>query len=153
MDKIVQASIDARKNAFISTYNITDNTIIKKIEDLFNKINELGEICNDSVEFETKFASSPLNQEYISLFTEVAASCTPITYETTNNNVKSDEDYIKEEIDSEIRYQADSLSQPIRRELNQKAYDAARDVPVVGNILDAKQKLGFFGRFKKNKDE
>ena len=153
MDKMIQSSIDARKNAFTGAYNITDETIIRKIDDLFSKINELGETCTDQADFETKFASSPLNQEYISLFTEVASSGTPITYESDNSVVKSDEDYIKEEIDSEIRYQADSLSQPTRRELNQKAYDTLRDVPVASNILNAKQKIGFFSRFKKNKDE
>ena len=152
MNDIVKSSIEARRNAFTNAYNITDEALIKKISELFNRINELGESCSDASEFETKFASSQLNQEYMDLFTEVATSSTPIIYESTSS-VKSDEDYIKEEIDSELKYQADSLSQPIRRELNQKAYDKVRDIPVVGNVLDVKQKVGFFSRFKKNKDE
>lgn len=153
MDSIVKSSIDARKNAFTNSYNITDESLIKKIDDLFVRINELGESCKDATEFETAFASSPLNQEYINLFTEIATTSTPITYESNNTDVKSDDDYIKEEIDSELRYQADSLSQPIRRELHQEAYDKARDIPVVGNALDIKQKVGFFSRFKKNNNE
>lgn len=153
MNEIVKNSIETRKQAFTCAYNITDQLLIKKIDDLFNRINELGEGCEDAAEFETKFASSQLNQEYINLFTEVASTSMPISYQNESANTKSDEDYIKEEIDSELRYQTDSLTQPVRREINQKAYDAARDIPVVGNVLDVKQKIGFFSRFKKNKDE
>ena len=153
MNEIVKASIDGRKAAFYSAYNITDESLKNKIEELFNRINTFGEGYTDAGSFEAAFASSPLNQEYIDLFTAVATTSTPITYESSPTDVKSDEDYIKDEINSEIKYQADSLSQPLRRKAYQETYDAARDIPVVGNVLDVKQKIGFFSRFKKNKDE
>ena len=152
MDSIVKSSIDARKSAFTNAYNITDANLLKKIDDLFIKINELGERCLDASAFETAFASSPLNQEYIDLFTEVASSSTPINYES-NNDVKSDEEYLEDEINSELKYQVDSLTQPIKGELYRKAYADARDIPGVGKALDVKQKIGLFSHFKKNTAE
>lgn len=153
MNEIVKASIDGRKAAFYNAYNITDETLKNKIEDLFSRINTFGEDYSDSASFEAAFAFSPFNQEYIDLFTEVATTMAPITYESNTSEVKSDDDYIKDEINSELKYQAESLTQPMRRKAYQETYDAARDIPVVGNVLDAKQKIGFFSRFKKNKDE
>ena len=63
MDSIVKQSIDGRKMAFSSAYELTD-VYKKKIDELFKKIEELGETCKDAMDFETKFMASPLNQEY-----------------------------------------------------------------------------------------
>ena len=72
MDNIVKQSIESRKNAVLAAYKIEDKKYLDKIDNLFNRINELGETCSDSMDFETKLASSPLNQEYIDLFTELS---------------------------------------------------------------------------------
>ncbi len=58
-----------------------------------------------------------------------------------------------DDIKSEVKYQADSLTQPIRHELYQETYDKARDILVVGDALNVKQHIDFFSRFKKKKDE
>ena len=48
----------------------------------------------------------------------------------------------------------DDATRLARRKARQKAYDAARDVPVVGEAMTAKQHMDFFGRFfKRKKDE
>ena len=125
MNEYVKASIDARKNSFYNAYNITDENLKNKIEELFNQIEELGKTCSDASDFEAKFSSIPLNQEYINLFTEVAITSSSVTYES-NTEVQSDNDYVKDEINSELKYQADSLTQDLRRELHQEAYDKVR---------------------------
>ena len=71
MEKIVKASIDGRKSAFFSAYDIKDENLIKEIDELFNRINEFGEGCTDSTQFETAFITSTLNTEYINLFTRL----------------------------------------------------------------------------------
>ena len=153
MNDLVKNSIDSRKNAVFSAYNITDQSIIDKIEDLFKRINEFGEGCTDTMDFETKFAVSPLNQEYIGLFTEIATSCTPIVRQTEERQVKSDEEYRKEEIESEIRYQTRSATEPIRRQIHQETYSAALRTPIVGDIISAKNQIDFFSKFKKKKKD
>ena len=154
MNNLVKSSIDARKNAIFNGYEITEQTILDKIDEVFKKINEFGENCVDSADFETKFASSPLNQEYISLFTEVATNCKQKTIESNDNsNIKTDEEYILEDIESEMIYQVENATQPLRRQITQEAFDEARDIPVVGDILNAKQHIDFFSRFKKKKDK
>ena len=109
------------------------------------------------MDFENKFASSQLNQEYIQLFTEIATKCTPIARQTEGNrHIKSDGEYIMEDIASEIKYQAKNATEPIRRQMRQETYNATRNMPVIGEILEAKQYYDFFSRFKKkknNKDE
>ena len=71
MDKLIKQSIDARKNAFSASYEI-DAEAQKKIDALFVEIEKLGEKCRDVGEFEANFSKSPLNQQYLDLFTEIA---------------------------------------------------------------------------------
>ncbi len=153
MNDLVKTSIDGRKNAIFSAYNVTEQSIIDKINDLFRRINEFGESCVDNMDFETKFATSSLNQEYIGLFTEIATTCTPIVRQVEERQVKSDEEYRKEEIQSEIRYQAREATMPVRRQMHEETLKAARNAPVIGEVLEAKQYMDFFGRFKKKKKE
>lgn len=154
MNDLVKMSIDGRKNAIFSAYNITEQSIKDKIENLFNKINELGESCVDNMDFESKFASSNLNQEYIDLFTEIATKCTQIVRENQGNrHVKSDAEKIVDDVASEIRYQVKDATLPMRRQMRQEAYDKARNTPIIGEIMEAKQYADFFGRFKKKKKD
>ena len=153
MNDIVKMSIDGRKNAFFSAYDIKDESLIKEIDELFNKIYEFGENCSNSTEFETSFATSPLNTEYINLFTKVAQSCPPIVREEVPVNVKSDEEYLKEELESEARYRAREATLPARRIAREAATRAARRTPIVGDVMQAKQTLDLFGKFRKKKDD
>lgn len=154
MNDLVKASIESRKNAVFNAYNITEKNIIEKIDNLFKRINEFGENCTDSMDFESKFASSELNQEYIQLFTEIATSCPQIIRQSEENtNVKSDEEAILEDISSELKYQAKEAVQPIRSKIYQETYDEVRDIPIVGDILNVKQHVDFFSRFRKKKEK
>lgn len=150
MNELVKTSIEARKKAIYNGYKIQDEGLKNKIEELFKRIMEFGEGCKDAGDFEAKFANSPLNQEYIDIFTKVATTCEQIQYDTTPTSpVKSDEEIAKEEVASEIRYQAKEATMPIRRAVRQETYDQARDIPIIGNILSVKQHIDFFSRFKK----
>ena len=62
MNEYVKQSIDGRRMAFSSSYELTD-VYKKKVDELFNRIEELGKECTDAMDFETKFMSSPLNME------------------------------------------------------------------------------------------
>ena len=158
MNESIKISIDARKNAFYNAYNITDNTIKNKIDDLFIRIEELGKTCSDSMNFESKFATSELNQEYINLFTEIATTCSPITYESEERtDIKSDSEYIVDDALSEAKYIAEDISSPLRHQAYQATYDAARDIPVVGQVMEANQYINLFnkvtGKNKKDNEE
>lgn len=155
MDSSIQMSIDARKNAFFNAYEITDQNLLNKIEDLFNRINELGKESSNISDFETSFASSPLNQEYINLFTEVAMNSKPKDL-TSHDYVeeKSTTDIVLDEVSSDLSYALDDMTHPMRREANQKAMDALRDAPVIGDILYAKQNIDMVNKITgKNKEE
>ena len=151
MNDLVKSSIEGRKSAVYNSYNIEEQSIIDKIEDLFRRINEFGENCTDNMDFESKFAVSELNQEYIQLFTEIATTCTPIVREVEERQVQSDE------LESELRYQAKEATLPMRRKMRQEAYDEARDTPIIGDVMNIKQHIDFFSRFgkfrKKKKDD
>ncbi len=138
MDQNIVNSINARKEAFTNAYIIEDQKILKKIDDLFNQINDFGSKCSDVLDFETKFQSSPLNQEYINLFTTIVTTCKPVAFES-NNEVKSNSEYLKDEVVSDLKYAADELARPIRRNIKQKIYDKARDIPGVSEVMMAKQ--------------
>lgn len=153
MNDIVKMSIDGRKTAFYSAYEIKDESLIKEIDELFNKIYEFCEDCKDSMQFETAFATSPLNTEYINLFTKVAQTCPPIVREEAPTNVKSDEEQLKEELESEAKYRMKEATLPARRIAREAATQAARRTPIVGDVMQAKQTLDLFGKFRRKKDD
>ncbi len=156
MNDLVKTSIEGRRNAIFNAYEITDNNLINKIEDLFRRINEFGESCSDNMDFETKFATSELNQEYIEIFTEIVTTCPQKAVQTVENRqVKSDAQYVLEDVESEIKYQVDSATMPMRRQMREEAERTARNAPVIGEIMEAKQYADLFGKIfkKKKKDE
>lgn len=156
MNEYVRMSVDGRKNAVYSAYDIQDEELKRKIEDLFSRIEAFGEGYQDASDFEAQFAASELNQEYISLFTEIATKCTLIVREEQNPDAQSTGEYVADEIKDEIDYQVKEMTMPARRIARQQAYDTARRTPVVGEIMQAKQTADLFGgifRLRKAKKE
>lgn len=137
MDENIKNSVNARKIAFTSAYEI-NNDIEKEINALFEQIENFALTCHDVMDFETKFATSPLNTEYINLFTKIATTCKPITYES-DNDVKSDAEYVKDEVLSDLKYTADEIARPVRRKVKGAIYDKMRDIPVIKDVMLAKQ--------------
>lgn len=154
MDEIVKSSIDGRKQAFFTAYNITDKEITSKIEELFKRIYEFGEECSDASEFEAKFQTSPLNKEYIDMFTLVASKCPANNIQSEPNpTIKSTSEQIADEISSDARYYMNEATMPARRKAREKFESEMRSTPVIGDAMEIKQHMDFFGRFKKKKDE
>lgn len=154
MDSVVKQSIDGRKMAFSSAYELTD-VYKKKVDDLFKKINEFGEKCNDAMDFETKFAASPLNKEYMDLFTEVSQNCKYILPPPVDNpDAKTDAEYYRDEAISDAKYIAKDLTMPARRAAREEFDKKMRDTPL-GAIEQASNTAWVFKRMfgKKNKDE
>ena len=139
MDDIIKQCIDGRMSVF-NNYNITDESILKKIDDLSKKINEFGEGCKDAMEFNDKFMKSPLNDEYNNLVVEVAKS-----------GVKSDMPSAGEVIADTVIDRAKTKIRPSRANLADKRDQALRDIPVVGDVMQARQTMDLLGRFKKKK--
>jgi hypothetical protein len=158
MDKLIKQSIDARKNAFSVSYKV-DAEMQKKIDALFAEIDKLGEKSKDAGEFEAEFQKSPLNQQYLDLFTEIATKCAPNTAAP-----KVDTSGISKTIAGGVAAGVlesaadDALRRvvPTRAAAHQKAYDAARSVPGLGDAIDIAEKtsyaahLGKLFRKKKN---
>ena len=154
MNEYVKQSIDGRKMAFSSAYELTD-AYKKKVDELFTRIEEFGKGCTDAMDFETKFASSPLNTEYTNLFTEVATNCKYILPPPVDRtDVKSDEEYYRDEAISDAKYLAKEATMPARRAAREAFDSKMRDTPL-GDIEQARNTAwlvkGIFG--KKNKDD
>ena len=122
MNDLVKASIDSRKDAIFNAYDIKNQDTINKIEEYFKKVYDFGTNCSDNMDFETKFASSPLNQEYIDLFTLVATSETPKTISSEPTDVKSNGDVIAENAVSDLNYMVDDLWELHSCELGEDKY-------------------------------
>lgn len=147
MDETIKLSIEGRKNAIINTYELNDKQK-KEVDDLFIKIEKLGMEAKDSSDFEAKFAASPLNQEYMDLFTKIA------TEGAKSDLVKGTATSVATGIaESAIRNAVGVKIPTTRAAVHQEVYNAARDIPGVGEVLQVKQYADLFGRFKKKKDE
>lgn len=140
MNDQVKASIDARKNAFDS-FELTDERKAE-IDKLFAEIEKLGKDCKDAGEFENKFAASPLNQQYMDMFTKI--SMDGMAGQAAKNAAEG-----------ALRSAIGAKVPTTRAAMHQKAYDAARDIPVVGDAIDLGQKASYVkhlgGLFKKKK--
>lgn len=145
MNEILRPSIESRKQALFSAYDIKDPGNLKTIEDYFKKLEEFAKDYNDVMAFETAFASSPLCKEYSDLFVQIMN--TERTVDGKAPVVDVPEEYT---LHDEMR---DDMERAVRRRARQDAYDAARDVPILGEAMTAKQHFDFFSRFKKKKDD
>lgn len=67
----MKQSIKSRKDAIFAAYDVKGE-LLKKTEALFLEMEKLGASCKDVGDFEAKLAASPLNQQYLNLFTEIA---------------------------------------------------------------------------------
>lgn len=155
MNEYVKQSIDGRRLAFSSAYELTD-VYKKKVENLFKKIEEFGKNCTDAMDFETKFMASPLNKEYTDLFTEVATNCKyilppPVEGDTAGH---SNKEAIMDEVMSDVKYAVDDITMPARRAAREEFDSKMRDTPL-GQIEQARNTAFVFKRLfgKKNKNE
>ena len=149
MNEYIKQSIEGRKIAFTNSYELTSE-LQKRTDNLFKKIEELGNSCNDVMDFETKFASSPLSIEYNNLFTEIATTCKPIISNTTEgSSVKSDKEYLTSEVKDEAKYLIKDATLPIRRKAREEFDRKMRDTPL-GKIEQASNTASVLRRlFKK----
>ena len=145
MEESVKLSIEGRKNAIFNAYEVPDN-MQAHIKELFNKIEELGKSCKDSADFEAKFASGSLNTEYTQLFTDLAMSGAKCKFgpapgeieEVDQAEVAKDlaKDYAEMEVDGAVQH--------VRGRAYRAAESKVRDIPVIGDAIDAKRKFDFF---------
>lgn len=141
MNDIIKPSIESRKQALFSAYDIKDPGNLKTIEDYFKKLEEFAKDYNDVMAFETAFASSPLCKEYSDLFVQIMNTERTVDGEAPVVDVP--EEYTPQD---ELR---DDMERAVRRRARQDAYNAARDVPILGEAMTAKQHFDFFDRFRK----
>ena len=146
MDEYVKMSIDSRKQAIFSSYDVPEK-MKQKIEELFKEIEKLGATCKDSGDFETKFAASPLSKRYTDIFVELA------TPEAAGGKGQSMAGAIAEGVAGRVADDVKRRILPTRAAVNQKVYDEARKLPVVGDALHVKQYADLFGGFRKKKKE
>ena len=158
MDDIVKASIDARKNSLFQLYEIDDEKFCEKVDKIFAEMAELGEDCKNSQEFEARLAASPLNDKYVALFTD-ASRRFKSKYDGGSAKVLSKKDIAKDVAASVLdsaRIYAESAVQPLTHEAHYEAKQKMRDMPVVGEVMQAKniadavsKYKGIFKKFKK----
>ena len=131
MNEIVKNSIDARRNAIFSSYNITDEGILLQIDNYFKKLEKFGEKYDDIMKFEEDLAKDPLTKEYTDLFIMISGYMNP-TEEVDEGQEMMDE-------------MADDAKRYVRRTVKEKAASKARGIPIVGDIMEAKQYADLFG--------
>ena len=153
MDEYIKQSIDSRKQAIVSTYELNDE-MKKKVDKLFAEIEKLGKSCKDVGEFETEFQKSPLNQQYLDLFTEIATGS--VGKQAAGQVAKS---MAVGAVEGAAMNALGGVV-PTRAAVHQKAYDEVRKVPGLGNAIDIGEKAsyvahigGLFKRKKKDEDD
>ena len=115
--------------------------MLDKIDDLFKRINEFGEKLSDVNQFETEFAQSPLNSEYTNIFVEIAQKDIAASKPSMGEMVK---DRVGTNIKNRI-----IPSRAVRVDARDRAI---RNIPIVGDVVDAGQKIDLLNKFRKNKE-
>ena len=152
MDEYIKQSIEGRKNAIGATYEVGIE-MQKKIDALFEKIEKFGAKCKDVSDFESKFATDSLNQEYMNLFTEIATGA--VNKRAAGQVAESMAGGV---VEGMARNALGNVV-PTRASARQAVDDTLRKTPVVGDVIDISQKAGYvahlgklFGGRKKKKD-
>ena len=125
MDKTIKDSIEARHNAFINSYQITDENLKKEIDNLFMKMSKLGEECSDVMEFESKFATSPLSGEYMMLYRKMASTCEMVSLEQMFNpkagkETKEQEETKEEEKKKDDEQDTSGKDEAVRKQIKEE---------------------------------
>ena len=152
MDEYIKQSIKSRKDAFSMSFEVSEK-MQKKIDALFLEIEKLGVKCKDVQEFEAEFQKSPLNQQYMDLFTEIATESAG--KQAAGQVAKS---MATGAVEGLARNALGNVV-PTRAAVHQKAYDEVRKVPGLGNAIDIGEKasyamhLGKLFKSRKKKDD
>ena len=137
MNELVKNSIDAKRKAMFDYHDIENKKLLEKIDNYFKKVEDFGSKYNDIMKFENDFASSPLMKEYTDIFTEI------VTKENVSTMIE--ETSVVDEV-------KDSVKNRMRRDIREKRDNELRNMPVIGDILEVKQHIDLFSKFRKNKD-
>lgn len=152
MNDLVRNCIESRRTAIFNAYDVKNEDNLNKIEEFFKKLEDFANNYDDVMVFEGAFASSELNQEYMSLFTQIATTEAP---KNINVDDYKQQDSLQLSGDEIAQMAADELVEGVtskaRGIVYREAYDKVRDIPGVGDAIDIKNKIDFFGRFRKNK--
>ena len=147
----MKQSIESRRDAIFNAYNVGEGEK-KKIDAVFAEMEKLGADCTDAQDFEAKLASSPLNQKYLDLFTEVATNSAPKTAAPKASMKEVGKMVAGGTVAGIAESAADQAIRnavPTRAAMHQKVSDEVRSVPVVGDIVDAGQKASYIGHLGK----
>lgn len=145
MDTYIKQSINARHDSLFNAYEINDDKTIEEIEELFKKINEFGSSCKDVGDFESKFASNSLNQEYIDLFSKVALK---FPAKALTAPVYDEQAHQESMIQDRTKHIVNEATRPIRRKIRWKIQDKMRDTPL-GTVEQLSNLKGLFNKHKK----
>lgn len=138
MNEYIKQSIEARRAAIYDNCKV-DDKMKKKVDEVFDEIEEFGAKYDDNGKFETDFAASPLNQKYIDLFTEIATSSQAASQKKTVGQAIIGgiaEGVVGRVTDSAVRKVV-----PTRALIHQAKYDMARKIPGVGDALHLKNQV------------
>ena len=148
----IKTAIEGRKAAFFSAYDITDQKIKAKIDELFTRIEEFGKTCKDYADFETQFAVSPLNQEYINLFTEVATTSQskmqPV--DDTPKDTRTDAEILADEALDDARFAVKEATSPLRHQAHEASTQALRSTKVGNALFNINNHIGTVVGVRKN---
>ena len=153
MDEYIQNSINVRKSTIYDNYHNVPPEIEAKINDIFERMVEFGEKYTDVLEFENDLQQSDLNKEYVAIFTDLAMVNGPdsISFKDSAFNPKnySSDDLktiAKDTIKQDIRYRINDAITEKRHETYIERDQALRDIPVVGEVIQAKRTMDTLGR-------
>ena len=132
--------------------NACSVNIKAKIDELFARIEEFGKTCKDYADFETQFASSPLNQEYINLFTEVATTSKskmqPV--DDTPKDTRSDAEILADEALDDARFAVKEATSPLRHQAYEASTQALRSTKVGNALFNINNHIGTVVGVRKN---
>ena len=150
MNNMVEETINAKKNSILDNFQIDDINTRNKVEELFSRIQELGKNCNDVGEFETKFFQSELSKEYTDLFGYIASNYKLIgVTEAVDQTLDDTKQALKNTVDDEIKRGIKDSTLPLRRKLREEIEKDARGIPIIGDLMQAKNSFDLFKKFKK----
>ena len=151
MDENIKNSINMRADFFEKYYSVPKE-VKPEVDAFIDELNLLGETSSDAMEFETRFASNGLNEQFNDLLTK----CVPKAYEMTKEEKQVVKETKKEMFDGKefvkhiaketldyasVMAEEELIAQSRKRMIEDDVYD---DYTRTSNAIDIAGRAGSF---------
>lgn len=151
VNETVRAIIDGQRKYFYDTFIIEDTAVNAAIDDYYTQTLSFGESFTDAAAFTTAYSTSPHQARFTEVYLLCNEKCKQRNPDPSIPSTAYTADDVAQRASDAGEAFLDSATHSVRRQAHQAQMDALRDVPIVGEVMQADNTLSLFGKLFRKK--